>query len=130
MNRRFLRRAVSHLMVGLMVLAVVAALLPLFFILGDLVAKGAGSLSFDFFTRTPAPAGETWKSTLWTPAPESLGEALSATVPRRYCPGSARPPPGAVASIVQVKEAGVGSTFPAASVARTWKVWLPSARPE
>ena len=58
MNRRILRRAVSHLMVGLMVLAVVAALLPLFFILGDLVAKGAGSLSFDFFTRTPAPAGE------------------------------------------------------------------------
>ncbi len=46
-------------MVGLMVLAVVAALLPLFFILGDLVAKGAGSLSFDFFTRTPAPVGET-----------------------------------------------------------------------
>ena len=59
MNRRFLRRAVSHVMVGLMVLAVVAALLPLFLILGDLVAKGAGSLSFDFFTRTPAPAGET-----------------------------------------------------------------------
>ncbi len=59
MNRRVLRRAVSHLMVGLMVLAVVAALLPLFFILGDLVAKGAGSLSFDFFTRTPAPVGET-----------------------------------------------------------------------
>jgi phosphate ABC transporter, permease protein PstA len=58
-NRRILRRAVSHLMVALMVLAVVAALLPLFFILGDLVAKGAGSLSLDFFTRTPAPAGET-----------------------------------------------------------------------
>jgi phosphate transport system permease protein len=57
-NRRILRRAVSHLMVALMVLAVVAALLPLFFILGDLVAKGAGSLSLDFFTRTPAPAGE------------------------------------------------------------------------
>ena len=59
MNRRVLRRGVSHLMVGLMVLAVVAALLPLFFILADLVAKGAGSLSFDFFTRMPAPAGET-----------------------------------------------------------------------
>ena len=25
---------------------------------------------------------------------------------------------------------GVGSVFPAASVALTWKVWLPSARPE
>jgi phosphate transport system permease protein len=46
-------------MVGLMVLAVIVALLPLFFILGDLVAKGAGSLSLDFFTKTPAPAGET-----------------------------------------------------------------------
>jgi phosphate transport system permease protein len=46
-------------MVGLMVLAVVLALLPLFFILADLVAKGAGSLSLDFFTKTPAPAGET-----------------------------------------------------------------------
>jgi phosphate transport system permease protein len=45
-------------MVGLMVLAVIVALLPLFFILGDLVAKGAGSLSLDFFTKTPAPAGE------------------------------------------------------------------------
>ena len=34
------------------------ALLPLFFILLDLVVKGAGSLSLDFFTKTPAPAGE------------------------------------------------------------------------
>ena len=58
MNRRMVRRGVSNLMVGLMVLAVVAALLPLFFILGDLVAKGAGSLSVAFFTQTPAPAGE------------------------------------------------------------------------
>jgi phosphate transport system permease protein len=57
-NRRVLRRALSHLMVGLMMLAVIVALLPLFFILGDLVAKGAGSLSLDFFTKTPAPAGE------------------------------------------------------------------------
>ena len=59
MNRRALRRALSHLMVGLMVVAVIVALLPLFFILADLVAKGAGSLSLDFFTKTPAPAGET-----------------------------------------------------------------------
>ena len=41
-----------------MIGAVVVALLPLFFILIDLVAKGASSLSFDFFTKTPAPAGE------------------------------------------------------------------------
>ncbi|MGH7510320.1 MAG: phosphate ABC transporter permease PstA [Gemmatimonadales bacterium] len=59
MNRRVLRRGVSNLMVGLMVGAVVVALLPLFFILANLVLKGAGSLSLDFFTNTPAPAGET-----------------------------------------------------------------------
>jgi phosphate transport system permease protein len=57
-NRRALRRLVSNAMVGLMMGAVVVALLPLFFILLDLVVKGAGSLSVDFFTRTPAPAGE------------------------------------------------------------------------
>ena len=59
MNRRALRRALSHLMVGLMVVAVIVALLPLFFILADVVAKGAGRLSLDLFTKTPAPAGET-----------------------------------------------------------------------
>ncbi len=59
MNRRTLRRALSNLMVGLMIGSVIVALLPLFFILLDLVLKGAGSLSLDFFTRTPAPAGET-----------------------------------------------------------------------
>jgi phosphate transport system permease protein len=58
-NRRTLRRALSNLMVGLMIGSVIVALLPLFFILLDLVLKGAGSLSLDFFTRTPAPAGET-----------------------------------------------------------------------
>ncbi len=36
---------------------------------------------------------------------------------------------GAAVSIVQVKLAGVASVLPAASVARTWKVWEPSARP-
>jgi phosphate transport system permease protein len=46
-------------MVGLMIGAVIVALIPLFFILLNLVLKGAGSLSPDFFTRTPAPAGET-----------------------------------------------------------------------
>jgi phosphate transport system permease protein len=57
-NRRIVRRIVSNAMVGLMILAVAVALLPLFFILLDLVVKGAGSLSLDFFTKTPAPAGE------------------------------------------------------------------------
>jgi phosphate transport system permease protein len=57
-NRRTLRRQVSNAMVGLMILAVVLALLPLFFILFDLVVQGAGSLSVAFFTKMPAPAGE------------------------------------------------------------------------
>jgi phosphate transport system permease protein len=59
MNRRVLRRLFSNLMVGLMIGAVIVALAPLFFILANLVIKGASSLSLDFFTKTPAPAGET-----------------------------------------------------------------------
>ena len=59
MNRRVLRRLFSNLMVGLMIAAVILALAPLFFILANLVIKGAGSLSLDFFTKMPAPAGET-----------------------------------------------------------------------
>jgi phosphate transport system permease protein len=58
-NRRILRRFISNFMVGLMIGAVIVALLPLFFILITLVLKGASSLSLDFFTQTPAPAGET-----------------------------------------------------------------------
>jgi phosphate transport system permease protein len=57
-NRRWLRRVRSNVMVGLMVAAVILAVLPLFFILVDLLLKGAGSLSWDFFTKMPAPAGE------------------------------------------------------------------------
>jgi hypothetical protein len=36
---------------------------------------------------------------------------------------------GAVRSTVHVWLAGVGSMFPAGSVARTWKVWLPVVKP-
>ena len=32
-------------------------------------------------------------------------------------------------STIQVNRAGVGSTLPALSRARTWKVWLPLPRP-
>jgi phosphate transport system permease protein len=46
-------------MVAVMLVAVVLAVLPLVFILGSLVVKGASSLSFAFFTRMPVPAGET-----------------------------------------------------------------------
>jgi phosphate transport system permease protein len=59
MNRRILRRAVSNFMVGLMVLAVVLAVLPLVLILLTLIVRGASSLSPEFFTQVPAPAGET-----------------------------------------------------------------------
>jgi phosphate transport system permease protein len=58
-NRRALRRWISNFMVVLMIGAVVIALIPLFFILLNLILKGAGSISLDFFTKTPAPAGET-----------------------------------------------------------------------
>ena len=58
MNRRTFRRLASNGMVGLMVVAVVLAILPLFFILLDLLVKGASSLSLDFFTKMPAPVGE------------------------------------------------------------------------
>lgn len=58
MNRRKLRRVFSNVMVGLMVVAVVVAVLPLVLILADLLVKGASSLSWDFFTKLPAPAGE------------------------------------------------------------------------
>jgi phosphate transport system permease protein len=57
-NRARLRRVRGNLMVGLMGLAVLIALLPLIFIMLTLVVKGAGSLSLEFFTRMPAPAGE------------------------------------------------------------------------
>jgi phosphate transport system permease protein len=58
-NRRTLRRLRSNAMVGLMIAAVIIAVVPLFFILGSLIVKGAGSLSLAFFTKVPAPVGET-----------------------------------------------------------------------
>ena len=59
MNRRVWRRWVSNGMVGLMIVAVLLAVLPLVLILLTLLVKGAGSLSVAFFTRMPVPAGET-----------------------------------------------------------------------
>ncbi|MDX2260853.1 MAG: phosphate ABC transporter permease PstA [Gemmatimonadales bacterium] len=58
MNRRFVRLAISNVMVALTVVAVVVAVLPLLLILATLIAKGAGSLSAAFFTQAPAPVGE------------------------------------------------------------------------
>ena len=59
MNRLVWRRWKSRLMVGLMVGAVVVAVAPLLLILGTLIARGAGSINFEFFTALPVPAGET-----------------------------------------------------------------------
>jgi phosphate transport system permease protein len=57
-NRRTVRRIKSNVMVGLLVVAVVVAVLPLLLILGTLVAKGASSLNLDFFIRPSRPVGE------------------------------------------------------------------------
>jgi phosphate transport system permease protein len=45
-------------MVGVLLLCVGLAVLPLLLILGTLIAKGAGSINLDFFTKTPVAAGE------------------------------------------------------------------------
>jgi len=57
-NRRVFRRLKSNVMTFVLMACVLAAVLPLLFILGTLLLKGAGSLSLDFFTKMPAPAGE------------------------------------------------------------------------
>jgi phosphate transport system permease protein len=57
-NRRLFRRVKSDAMTGVLMACVLVAVLPLLFILGTLLLKGAGSLSLDFFTKMPAPAGE------------------------------------------------------------------------
>jgi len=58
MSRR-MRQWKARLMVGLLVVAVVIAVLPLILILGMLLYKGATSLNPAFFARLPVPAGET-----------------------------------------------------------------------
>jgi len=45
-------------MVGIMAATVILAVLPLLFILLNLIAKGAGSINWAFFVETPAPAGQ------------------------------------------------------------------------
>jgi len=56
MNRRTTRRWLSGAMVGLMGVAVVAAVRPLLLILGTLIVKGAGSITPAFFL--PRDRGE------------------------------------------------------------------------
>ena len=59
MSGRSLRRHVtSGLMTGLVAVLSFTAVLALVLILGDLIAKGASSLNWDFFTKNPVPAGQ------------------------------------------------------------------------
>ena len=57
-RRQHYRKLKSNVMVGVTVLATVTALVPLFLVLGYLLAKGASSLNWDFFTKMPAPVGQ------------------------------------------------------------------------
>jgi len=57
-NRRVVRRFKSHVMTAAVMACVVLAVLPLVLILGTLIMRGASSLSLDFFTKMPVPAGE------------------------------------------------------------------------
>jgi ABC-type spermidine/putrescine transport system permease subunit II len=57
-NRRDVRRLKSDAMTFAVMACVVLAVLPLVLILGTLIARGASSLSMDFFTKMPVPAGE------------------------------------------------------------------------
>ena len=56
--RRWRRRLTSGGMTGLVALLSFLAVLALVLILGDLVARGASSLDWSFFTKNPVPAGE------------------------------------------------------------------------
>jgi phosphate transport system permease protein len=58
-NRTQARRVKSQLMTGAVMACVVLAVLPLVLILGTLIVRGASSISVDFFTKMPVPAGET-----------------------------------------------------------------------
>ena len=54
----FRRHLTSRVMTGLVVALAFTAVLALVLILGDLVAKGASSIDWAFFTKSPVPAGE------------------------------------------------------------------------
>jgi phosphate transport system permease protein len=58
-RKRFLTPSVvNHLMTGVLGLCLVLTCIPLFLILGYITYRGAGSLSWDFFTKLPRPQGE------------------------------------------------------------------------
>lgn len=57
--RAFRRRAKSAVMTGLVAGLALLAVLPLLLIFGDLIHKGATSIDWNFFVKSPVPAGET-----------------------------------------------------------------------
>jgi phosphate transport system permease protein len=57
--RAIRRRAKSAVMTGLVAALALLAVLPLLFIFGDLIHKGATSIDWNFFVKSPVPAGET-----------------------------------------------------------------------
>ncbi|MHB1327149.1 MAG: phosphate ABC transporter permease PstA [Gemmatimonadales bacterium] len=59
MNRQAWRRWKGRIMVGIMMAAVVVAVVPLILILGTLVVRGGSSINLEFFTSLPAPVGDT-----------------------------------------------------------------------
>jgi len=58
MNGTLRRKVISALFVGACALAVVAALVPLAFILFFVASQGLQAISLEFFTGTPKPVGE------------------------------------------------------------------------
>lgn len=52
------RKLTNHLVTGIAILSTAIVLLPLIAILGYLIYKGASSLNLAFFTKVPAPVGE------------------------------------------------------------------------
>src|SRR4051812_11401574 len=59
MSRAFRRHLVSRLMTIVVILLSFTAVLALVLILGNLVAQGASSIDWAFFTKSPVPAGQT-----------------------------------------------------------------------
>jgi len=57
--RAIRRRAKSAVMTGLVAGLALLAVLPLLLIFGDLIHKGATSIDWNFFVKSPVPAGET-----------------------------------------------------------------------
>jgi phosphate transport system permease protein len=58
-DRDLCRRLVSRIFTGLCALAVLAALVPLAFVLFYVISQGISALDWNFFTQMPKPVGET-----------------------------------------------------------------------